>query len=99
MSSERLVIQSCGRKIDIRFVKPSELSKDVLGDCDVGRSRRRYVVRVKRSLKDRVRLDTIVHELLHALHPELDESVVEDSATAIAKVLWKLGYRPKEQES
>jgi hypothetical protein len=25
--------------------------------------------------------------------------VVEDSATAIAKVLWKLGYRPKEQES
>ncbi len=99
MPSNRVVIQSCGRIVDLRFVSSSELSRSILGDCDAGRSRRRYVVRVKETLEGRLRLDTSVHELLHALHPELDESVVEDSATAIARVLWKLGYKPQEKQS
>lgn len=97
MTSDRLVLQSCGRVIDLRFLGAKEMPRATLGDCDAGRSRKRYVIRVKRSLKGRLRLDTVVHELLHALHPELEESVVEDSATAIARVLWKLGYRPEEQ--
>ena len=97
MPSDGIIIRSCGRIIDFRFVPPCELSRSTLGDCDAGRSRRRYVIRVKRSLKDRVRLDTVIHELLHALHPELSEEVVTDSAAALAKVLWKLGYRPQEK--
>jgi len=96
MTSDRLVLQSCGRIIDLRFLSASEMPRSTLGDCDAGRSRKRYVIRVKKSLEGRLRLDTIVHELLHALHPELEESVVEDSATAIARVLWKLGYKPEE---
>lgn len=39
------------------------------------------------------RLDTIIHELLHAHHPQLSEESVTETATGIAEVLWELGYR------
>jgi hypothetical protein len=38
-----------------------------------------------------------VHEVLHAARPELDEQAVEATATAIARALWKAGYRRMDQ--
>ena len=42
-------------------------------------------------------LDTIIHECLHAAIPDLDEEAVTETATDIAKVLYRMGYRQKSQ--
>lgn len=38
-------------------------------------------------------LDTLVHELLHETFRDTTEEKVADSATLIARVLWREGYR------
>ena len=44
-------------------------------------------------LRGRARLETIVHEALHALNPTHSEEHVTQQAFDIAKILWSLGYR------
>lgn len=41
------------------------------------------------------KLDTLIHELLHAEHPQMNEKDVERTATNIANVLHGEGYREK----
>ena len=38
-------------------------------------------------------LDTVIHECLHACIPDLDENAVTETATAIAKVLYRMNCR------
>jgi hypothetical protein len=38
-------------------------------------------------------LDTCIHEGLHACLWDLDEEAVHETATDIARLLWRLGYR------
>ena len=38
-------------------------------------------------------LDTIIHELLHAGLWDVDEEAIHETATGIAGVLWRLGWR------
>jgi len=38
-------------------------------------------------------LDTVIHETLHVLFPELTEKQVISKSKKMAKVLWKLHYR------
>ena len=40
-------------------------------------------------------LDTAIHEGIHACLPDLDEPAVTQTATDIARLLWRLGYRKK----
>ena len=47
-------------------------------------------------LKNRPRLETIVHECLHALYPTVSEEHITESARDLARVLWSLGYREQE---
>ena len=42
---------------------------------------------------DRDELDTAIHEMLHAERPKMSEACVTKTATSIAKLLWKMGYR------
>ena len=42
-------------------------------------------------------LDWCTHESLHACCPWMAEDAVDEAATCIAKLLWRLGWR-KEQE-
>ena len=39
------------------------------------------------------KLDTVIHECLHACVPDLDEDCVTETATGIAKVLHRMGCR------
>jgi hypothetical protein len=41
-------------------------------------------------------LDTLVHELLHAVEPNWTEEKVTEASSEISRVLWRLGYRRKE---
>ena len=50
-------------------------------------------IRIRQGLKGERELDTLIHELMHAAHWDLDEQAVNDTAEDIARVLWRLGYR------
>ena len=39
------------------------------------------------------KLDTVIHECLHACVPDLDEDAVTETATDIAKVLHRMGCK------
>jgi len=44
-------------------------------------------------LAGRSRLDTEIHEFVHAANPTLSEDHVARQATELARILWQLGYR------
>ena len=54
---------------------------------------------MKRSLKPLDLMDTIIHEVVHAVRPELSEEAVIETANAISKALWKLNYRKLSGEN
>ena len=51
------------------------------------------VIEISNRAKNRCELDTLIHEMLHACCPWFEEFYVEETATDIANVLWKMGYR------
>jgi predicted SprT family Zn-dependent metalloprotease len=51
---------------------------------------------VDERLSKRARLETIIHELLHVCYPTVSEEHITESARDIARVLWTLGYRERE---
>lgn len=86
-------IEIGGKRWKLKFC---QLSK-VAGECDrpdlVGKE-----IRISSKLKDKKKLDTLIHEILHALSwHQFDESWVSDSATDLAEILWKF-YREREQD-
>jgi len=44
-------------------------------------------------LKGRARLETEVHEALHACFPQICEETITESGRDIARILYRLGYR------
>jgi hypothetical protein len=68
-----------------------KLHKSTLGLCDW--SSRKITISTARKVNGELQLDTIIHELLHACQPDLAEETVEETASDIARVLTKLGYR------
>jgi len=50
-------------------------------------------------LKGRSLLETIIHECLHAIFPQLSEESVTAAARDIARVLWALGYRVDKEKA
>ncbi len=81
--------QVLDRRWRLRFC---ELPRGCDGECDgptvVGKE-----IRISESLTDRDRLETIIHELLHAADYErASEPYVHQTAHDIAVILWKMGY-------
>ena len=50
-------------------------------------------ISIRDELIGRCHCETVVHEALHACIPDLSETPVRETADAISKLLWKLGYR------
>ena len=67
----------------------SEDGIPLVGECDPNRS----TIQVVRELKGQFKLDTCLHEMLHAVLPEKDELWVNSVASDMAQVLWEIGYR------
>jgi hypothetical protein len=79
----------------VKFVKSSEISRTAWGTCDWPPGKRPTIC-IRASMTPAQRLDTIIHETLHASLPLLDEEAVRSSATDIARVLTKSGYKRAE---
>lgn len=72
--------------------KRQPLSIDDWGYCTDRNSKGRHIA-VDERAKGRMELDVIIHEMLHACYPDLNEQAINEAATDIAKALWRLGYR------
>lgn len=68
------------------------LKRPKLGECDSPKSVGKRI-RINSTLKGQEELDTIIHEVFHAGFWHVDEEVVEEFGTDLARILWKLGYR------
>jgi len=86
-----------GRRYNIRFDR-STLKRKELGICDAPTAGKNKTIVIRPNLPGRDRLDTIVHEALHACYWDMDEVAIDEAATDIAKLLWRLGYRDKASE-
>lgn len=63
-----------------------------LADCDAPTDTDKEI-RLEQGLRGLNELTTVIHEGLHACLWDLDETAVEESASDIARLLWRLGYR------
>jgi len=75
-----------GKYYRLRFAK---LASPKIGLCDWDAR----TITIHPRLKGELQLDTIIHELLHACQPDLGEEAIDQTATDIARVLTRLGYR------
>jgi hypothetical protein len=53
---------------------------------------------VSSRLRGERKMDVLIHELLHFAHWDLDEAAIEETASDIAKILWRLGYRESDPD-
>jgi hypothetical protein len=62
------------------------------GDCDAPDVPNKKI-RIASDTRGRVRLETYIHEFLHASCWVLTDEAVEQAGHDIARALWRLGYR------
>jgi len=78
-----------GKRWSLEFVE--YLQDGSCGSVDPSDTpRKRILVALNQTPLDK--LDTVIHECLHACVPDLDEDAVTETATGIAKVLHRMGY-------
>jgi hypothetical protein len=51
------------------------------------------IIEICTNQSSKERLDTVIHETLHLLNPNMSEKLVNSYANRIAKVLWKDNWR------
>ena len=84
-----------GKRWNLQFRK---LRDGSLGKCDSPEAtNKKIVVNPNQSGVDV--LGTLIHEMMHAAHWDLDEEAIDTTSVDIARVLWKLGYRVRENAS
>ena len=50
-------------------------------------------IRLEFNQKPKSFQNTLIHEVLHMVRPELSEEAITETADTIADILWKCGYR------
>jgi hypothetical protein len=73
-------------------IKKVRRGRDYLGICDDPKDHYK-VLEAPIDGKSCNDLDTIIHESLHACLFDIDDAVIDASATSIAKFLWRLSWR------
>lgn len=81
------IYKFCREKLDLKENK---------GYCTSPKLKNKKIV-VDESLKDEEELDIILHECLHAAFWFLDEEYVAEASKDFARILWRLGYRKKDE--
>ena len=82
-------VRILGKLWSLRFV-PLRLFR---GDCDAPSTPRKEI-RIHSGLTGEERLEVILHELRHAADWSRDEQFIAAEARDMARILWRLGYRP-----
>jgi hypothetical protein len=73
-------------------IRDAELP-DAYGEtCHAGRT-----IEIDRGQSERQRLDTLIHELLHAMFKDESEKIVHGAANIISGVLWRDKWRANKK--
>ena len=67
------------------------------GWCDKPCTKNKQIA-VYTRLRGLTELDTIIHECLHAGFNDLKEDSIDEFASDLARILWRLGYRKIDQQ-
>jgi hypothetical protein len=82
----------------ICFVSSDKISRYSYGECDWPQVKNPKIY-VRRKLSEAQLLNTTIHEILHAVRPELCEEAVLETANVIAASLRKMGVSiPKRKK-
>lgn len=78
-----------------KYLGTSGDGKEILGRYHTQdpKAQGRNTIKIRRGLSGQERMDTLIHELLHACALWASEDWVGQTATEMAAVLWRLGYR------
>jgi hypothetical protein len=78
-------------KIDGRTwtVREAEIEPEHMGECDHANR----VIEIAPGQRPQARLDTLIHELLHAANQRKTEATVERLAAILTDALWRDGWR------
>ena len=91
-----MIVTILGKRWSLEFVPRRELGKQEgrynLGFCDAPEIPNKRIC-IASGLSGVDRLDTIIHEVIHAGNFKLSEEFVEQFSTDLARILDKLGYR------
>ena len=82
-----------GKRYKLRYVS----GVSYLGECDPP-SLAGKEIRINADVTGEKLLDSYLHEFLHALYWHIDEDHIAKPAEDLARALWRLGYRMKEDE-
>lgn len=85
-----------GKYYNFQFT--DDLPANLVGECSDPNLPNKYI-KIRKNLKEKLEIDTIAHEIIHRFNFNIDEEVVTETATAIAEVLWRVGYRKHPQSS
>jgi hypothetical protein len=83
-----------GRRYKLHF--PKELEERAHGWCYAPDAPAKEI-QIKKGLRGERLLDSLIHEMLHAAAWDMSEEWVEKTASEIARVLHRLGYRDGHQ--
>ena len=75
------------------LIRREKLPRKLDGLCDANTRR----ITVQPHLSGERELDVLIHEMLHACHWDLDETAITETASDLARVLFRLGYRKAEK--
>lgn len=84
-----------GLRWRFRFVRSNQIPNDRWADCSSPEEPNRQI-RIRQVLRGKQKLETILHEALHAQWPEDSEDTIAQHGKELANLLWKLGYRKVE---
>jgi hypothetical protein len=76
-----------GKRFKVIFKAPK--NRNHIGICDYEAKE----IKINPKIDEAEILDCIIHEALHACLPDISDDAIDESATSVAKLLWKLGYR------
>lgn len=86
-------VHLCGKRWKLRFTTLHINHGECDSPCLPGKE-----IRIDRRLKGQHKLDILIHEMLHATDWRADEEHIAQSASDIARALWRLGYRPTDAQ-
>ena len=81
------------RGVPFRLIFTNDLPNDYYGFIRWKRAkdpRKGGTIRIRKGMPEYRTLDTVIHELIHAALPDLEEEAVEETANAISFVLMDL---------
>lgn len=84
-----------GLRWRFRFVRSKDIPDDRWADCSTPDDPRRQI-RIREVLRGKGRLETILHEALHAQWPDDSEEKITRHGKELSELLWKIGYRKVE---